>query len=343
VRAAALWVLFGLLVTVCPARADLTVAAYRIRVGQASDLAREAETAPEAQATALIRQARERFPARATVRVAKDLSVTVQNRVASERLEEALFAPSATARAKALERFSRRAETLVDLLEPGFARRDPGELATVKGILAQPPFAPSAFEKWERELQERWRNWWREFARRFLGNPAPATMERVATVLYWVVIALLVVLLAYLIWTYVPGLRLPSRAKAAPGEADEIVAPERARERLAAAEAAAAAGRYLEALRLTYAAMLLLLDEAQILPYDPARTNREVLRALRRGSHAPAGSVRRPPAATQAILELLAPVTRSVDEKLYGGRPTTAADYSSSRDACTSLMGLLSP
>jgi hypothetical protein len=337
VRAGAVWVLLGLLVTVllvCGAHthaADLTVAAYRSRIGEASELARKAATAPEQEAQALLRQAAEQFPAAAPVRPAKGISITAENRAAARWLATARAGRTPRARAAAIERFQRQAETLAAALAPEPAGRSAREASVLASILSRPPFALSPFERWEREVQERWRNWWQGFARRFLGSPAPATMERIARAAYWVVLALLVALLMYLIWTYVPGLSLPRRAPgAAPGPADEIAAPERARARLAAAEAAAAEGRYLDALRQTYAAMLLILDEAHLLPYDPARTNHEILRALRAAGHAP-------------VRDLLAPVTRAMDEKLYGGRPATAADYQGSRDACARLMGLLSP
>lgn len=325
-------VLFVLLaVVVPPAWGDLTVAAYRVRVRRASELARQATVAPEREAVALVRQAQAVFPARARVRAADGAAVTVANRLAAERLAEALAARRPDARDDALERFRRGAGSLVALLEPGPAPRAPGELKTLTALLEQPPFAPSAFEKWDREIRERWNNWWREFARRFLGNPDPRRMERIARGVYWTVLALLVALLAYLIWTYAPGLRLPKRARTAePDDGDTILAPERARARLALAEAAAAEGRYLEALRQTYAAMLLMLDEARLLAYDPARTNREVLRALRATEHAP-------------VREVLTPVTWTVDERLYGGRLATAADYERARAACTRLMGLLTP
>jgi hypothetical protein len=224
-----------------------------------------------------------------------------------------------------------QAETIEWLREGGEARRDAKELATLKGILAKPPFKASPFEEWQRRMQERWREWREGLSRRFLGNASPGTREAIARALYWGVLAILVALLGYLIWTYVPGLRLPGRRRAAgPAAADEIVAPERARARLAAAESAAAEGRYLEALRQTYAAMLLLLDEAKLLAYDPARSNGEVLRSLRAAEHA-------------RVREVLLPVTRAVDEKFYGGRPATAADYEGSRAACARLMGILAP
>ena len=164
---------------------------------------------------------------------------------------------------------------------------------------------------------------------RLFGNMRPEALETIAVIVYWTLIALLVVLLAYLIWTYVPGLRFRRRGgEALLGSEDEIVVPDRVEARLAAAEAAASAGRFLDALRHTYAAMLLILDAANVLAYDRARANGEVLRALRTPAQAPARAI-------------LLPVTYSLDEKLYGGRPATADDYRSCRAACSRLEALL--
>jgi hypothetical protein len=55
-----------------------------------------------------------------------------------------------------------------------------------------------------------------------------------------------------------------------------------------------------------------------------------VLRALRGADHAP-------------LRELLRPVTASLDETLYGGRPATAEAYHSCRGACSRLEALLTP
>jgi hypothetical protein len=114
------------------------------------------------------------------------------------------------------------------------------------------------------------------------------------------------------------------------GAEDEIHTPDSAGGHLAAAESAAAAGRFLDALRHTYTAMLLLLDAANVVPFDRARTNREVLRALRGATHGP-------------VREVLRPVTDTLDETLYGGRPATAEEYRWCRGECARLEGLLAP
>src|SRR5439155_21707932 len=111
----------------------------------------------------------------------------------------------------------------------------------------------------------------------------------------------------------------------------------------------------------------LILDRANVLAYDRARTNREILRALSavQGSRFKVqgpedGSTFRvgdepsslsnlepgtlnlePPAARRAARQILLPVTQVMDETLYGGRPATAEEYRVCRAACSRLEAVL--
>lgn len=310
------------------AGADLNPGQYRERLAAALDLARQAAAEPSPEkAVERLRRALLALPAQVTVADAGGDPVQVENRPAARFLERALGARTPAARRAQIRRFQEWGEVLQAVLAPEPPTRDPTELTTLQAILKRSEFQPSPIEQWN----QRFRQWLGELLGRLFGNVAPTALDLAARGLYYLLLALLVVLLAYLIWTYVPGLRVrrPQRG-ARLEEAGVVTAPERASARLAAAEAAARAGRYLEALRHTYQAMLLLLDEAHILEYDPARTNREVLRRLSADEHAP-------------VRELLTPLTETLDEKLYGGRPALAADYQSARDTCARLMGLVAP
>jgi hypothetical protein len=97
---------------------------------------------------------------------------------------------------------------------------------------------------------------------------------------------------------------------------------------LAQAEREAAAGRYREALRLAYLALVARLDRAGVLPEDRSRTHWELLRELRRAGRDP-------------LYQELAPITRRLDERLYGGRTTTVEDYHVCRAAHDQVVRLL--
>jgi len=90
----------------------------------------------------------------------------------------------------------------------------------------------------------------------------------------------------------------------APPDADAVL--DRARQ-------AAAAGSYREAIRHLYLALLLKLDLAGLLSYQPSRTNWEYLRALRASGRLPTGEV--------------TSLTGIFDRKWYGGESAAASDY----------------
>jgi len=249
----------------------------------------------------------------------------VRNREMTQLLTRAARARTAAARRETARQFVRQGELLLAALAGLVPARSPREAQALQQVLARSEFSRSPIESWE----ERVRDWLMERLRRLFAGTRPATLEAIARALYYLVLGLLILLLAYLIWTYVPGLRLRRRGRAARLAVDDAVAaPDSADAHLAAADAAAAAGRYLDALRHTYIAMLLRLDAANMVPFDRARTNREVLRALQRGGHAP-------------VRDLFLPVTMTLDEKLYGGRPATDEDYRGCRAVATRLEVLL--
>jgi hypothetical protein len=172
-------------------------------------------------------------------------------------------------------------------------------------------------------------------------------------------VPLLAVLVARIIWLVLPDLRRPRRREAQlPG--GEVMVPREPAELLAEAEREAAAGRYREALRLTYLAMVTRLDRAGVLPEDRSRTHWELLRDLRRltraretqavgsrlstvGEGAPAVTESRQPTADglSSLVAILAPVTRRLDERLYGGRTATAEDYQECRSVHDQIERLL--
>jgi hypothetical protein len=306
----------------------MTLDEYRAALSDSLQAAQRARAATSpAEERALLREARERFPASAVVSDPSGQTIAATHRELARALERAIAATTASRRKEATEAFLRRATVLRAAVDTPAPRRSPAEMTSLQEVLARSEFQQSPLERWEQQV----RAWVMERLRRLFSNVAPSALERIARGLYWFAHGALIALLAYLIWTYVPGLRLRRRGRRVPvGSEDAIHTPDSAGGHLAAAEAAAAAGRYLDALRHTYTAMLLLLDAANVVPYDRARTNREVLRALRGPTH---GSLR----------EVLRPVTDALDERLYGGRSTTAEEYRWCRGECARLEALLAP
>lgn len=320
----------GVLLFLCcllsgPLRAATTPAEYDAAITSALASARRARRAPDAQAPVLLRQAREALSRVTSVEGETGPAVTVPNPELIRLLDRALTAHTGARRRQATEEFLRRAEVLRAAVVTAVPARSPQELQRLQDVLERSEFQISPVERWETSIRE----WVGALLRRLFGNVSPRALDSIARVLYWVFLGVLILLLAYLIWTYVPGLRLRRRGKdvlAVPEDA--IGTPDSAGGHLAAAEAAAAAGRFLDALRHTYTAMLLLLDAANIVPYDRARTNREVLRALRSPTHGP-------------VREVLRPVTDTLDATLYGGRPASAEAYRWCRGEFTRLEALL--
>jgi hypothetical protein len=144
--------------------------------------------------------------------------------------------------------------------------------------------------------------WWRDH----VANRLEGLAER-APILYWGVVvltALLAVLLIYHIYVtmrsaFGTGRRRGAKARQ-PAEAGASTQPEALLEQ---AEAAAAAGRFAEALRYLYLALIHHLDRADIVRYDRSRTNQEYLRQARRHP---------------AVLEPLKAVTALADRAWYG-------------------------
>jgi Domain of unknown function (DUF4129) len=305
--------------------AALSPPQYRAAVAGAVADARQAKTAAPEEAAALLRRARGRLPAATTVWGADGPPIRVTNQALAQLLDRAGKARSAAGRREAIGQFVEGGETVLAAMAPAPPRRTPAEAKALQQVLARSEFSRSPIESWE----ERLRDWLMQRLRSLFAGARPATLEAIARTLYYLFLGLLIVLLAYLIWTYVPGLRLRRRGRAARLTVDDAVAaPESADAHLAAADAAADAGRYLDALRHTYTAMLLRLDAANLVPFDRSRTNREVLRALQRGGYAP-------------VRDLFLPVTLTLDEKLYGGRPATDEEYRGCRAAATRLEVLL--
>lgn len=153
-----------------------------------------------------------------------------------------------------------------------------------------------------------------EWLGHLLGGWSPAVSRLLESrpVLYWAVVTALVVLLALLLYhiglTLVQTLRGPKRPKT-PAVRAPVVLPEALRERAARLSRE---GRYGEAVRLLYEALLRQLDRGSLLRYDSSRTNREHLAAL---------------GERDDLTREMRPLTDLMDSILYGGRTPGAPEY----------------
>lgn len=114
----------------------------------------------------------------------------------------------------------------------------------------------------------------------------------------------------------------PTTGDAAPSTAGPSALDDTPEGWAAAARALADRGQYEAAARALYLSLVAQLHAAQLLRYDPALTNGDLVRELRS-----AASVR----------EAFAAVTRTADAVLYGHRPLAPERYARFESACAAL------
>ncbi len=145
--------------------------------------------------------------------------------------------------------------------------------------------------------------------------PRPTLSEGNARLVWWIVIAIILVATAALALRLARGLarwwRARERSKVV-GVAGGLVAVKPAADWEAAADTAAAEGRWREAVLALYQALLLRLDTAGALRYDPAKTPGDYRREVRRDQRARG--------ALNAFLGPFEPIA-------FGARPADAAAF----------------
>lgn len=184
--------------------------------------------------------------------------------------------------------------------------------ADIKSILSRREFRgaeKSVIEKeWEWLKGELIRLLGSIFGDGFLGS---ADTKTASTALAVIVLVLFILLLAYVLARIGSG-RLGTRL--AMDGPDEDAGPETSAKALDEAAASASAGDFRTALRLVYLAVLLRLDEREVIRFDRAGTNWEYLSALK---------------ARPELHAALRPVTLTFDRKWYGHEAASESDYES--------------
>jgi hypothetical protein len=173
------------------------------------------------------------------------------------------------------------------------------------------------------------RDWWRALWSRigdWLGG-----LSGVSPFIYWAIIILLVAvalgIIGYLLWSTL--LRMEERGGGVRDAAPAHSVAANARARSAAewedeARRAAAEGRYREASMALYQALLLRLEAAGALRYDPAKTPGDYRRETRRD-----------PRAAGALTAFL----RGFEPAVFGGRPLDGEGYERLRAAAAGTAG----
>ncbi len=208
--------------------------------------------------------------------------------------------------------------------EPGVAE------AGARERLEQALAAMAGRRRWQERLEDAWLglvNWVR---RLIFGEPdtasAPTTPTEGLPWQRWAGLAVGAVGLALLgrsLWRTLAGYGGGAAVMARTGSG---AGPPRAatpEEQWQAARALALAGDHLEALRTGYLALLLHLDRQGLVRYQPAQTNWEHVRQLRR---------RHPPLARE-----LDELTVLVEERLYSGQGATAGDFARGAEVISAL------
>jgi hypothetical protein len=229
------------------------------------------------------------------------------------------------ARLTALRRIDARLHALADRLDEAAAgtattpRDKAGEKGRLHAILQRPEYnegtaaGDSALARlWQRLL--RW-------LRGLMPTPRPmqpGTAMFASRAVRFIVYALCLALIAFVLWRYGPRLlrrklthTSERRARVILGE--RLAPDETAVDLLSEAERLARSGDLRGAMRKAYIAVLCELGERKILRLAPHRTNRDYLRALR--DHA-------------SLLHTVQPITAAYERHWYGLIPANDADWS---------------
>ena len=219
---------------------------------------------------------------------------------------------------------------------PAFAqsvtRKSPEQIkADLDRILADPEFQTttethddSAYTRFLKWLSEEWGKFLKWLGGLFKFRMGTGSVGGGG--LQWIFIILFGLLAAWLIYkltkAYLANRKEKAQAEHTVFDFDELVEPiEREPDVwLRQAQEFADAGDYRKALRAVYVAVLMGLDQAQIIGFARARTNGEYARTLRRKN-------------LPVLHDILRPLTDLFEPRWYSDEPTTESDYQDSRKA----------
>jgi hypothetical protein len=257
-----------------------------------------------------------------------------------EPIERSLGRARLNDRPTALQDALREIETLRRTLESRASIPAPDQVrAQLRAIFAEPDMQPPPKSLVERVFESIGRaleNLLRRIERllRGLGGGGSGSW---GVVVQWIVIALLVLLIAFSASYLIGRMEWRRARREVPMLAVEEMVDARL---LSSAEWRALAhqlrmqGDLRAAVRALYLGLLRLLHEARLLDYDPARTNWEHLMSLRAPT-SPQSAVR------EQAFELLRPLTLRFDYLWYGNEGATERDVQQFEEAFERLRGMI--
>lgn len=218
-------------------------------------------------------------------------------------LDEALAVPDPD-----LELIAARLGALLDALAlPAAAENSSDELATLRNLLARPPFAQPVEGP---NLIGRFFDWLFRLLARLL-DPVGSLGAGPANLLAWLFGLAGLALIGFVLFSWLRGLR-GALTREAMAEEHDPEANLTATQAMQQAAVLARDGDYRTAVRYLYLSSLLWLDEKQLLRYDRALTNREYLHRLE----------------DQPVLRTrLTPIIETFDRVWYGYMPLDAQRF----------------
>jgi hypothetical protein len=184
----------------------------------------------------------------------------------------------------------------------------------------------SLFQKWYREFQE-WLD--RVFPRPDISPAASPSMGSIRLWLQVLIFAVVIGLVGFLIYKFVPLFGRRFRKGKGGGRGDQLILGERieshesAGDLFAEAERLAREGELRAAIRKGYVALLIELADRKVIGLARHKTNRDYLRDVRRRGD---------------LVEGVSGLTLNFERSWYGLRPADAADWEAFRDGYRETM-----
>jgi len=284
------------------ARADdpISLAEYQRVVERAIQLVAQSQGAVIDQRPALLKQAAALLANVREVQTDSGEHITVNNEslvkelnAAAQDSQHLYISSSLPARLAALH---------AALANPPVAATD-SDLAKLRDIYNQPPFAQSPAESFLRQLLRQFNQWLASLLNRSDTNLSlPSDLATLAGIFVTLAVAI-----AFIV---VLRRNLATEAELRASEDADTVTTSRAA--LSNAQKLATAGDFRSAVRMLYLATLLLLDERGSLRYDKSLTNREYLRAVKNEPQ---------------VADALQPIVETFDKTWYGFENVTPEQF----------------
>lgn len=277
------------------AQAAVSLDQYRHAAAEALELTQQANMSAAPARTELLNRAADALDAVRSVQISPDATIVVDNSDLVTLIRETSKTETAIARLTALQ----------DALAQPLVATEANDLAALRAILSQPPFANSAnwYDDIVRAIQD--------FLSRLLSNTARGVFDARDILIVLALIAVAVVLIYFVL-----ALRrnfVAEQALPPPLAEHDARTPTEAFDN---AQRFINAGDYRSAVRQLYLATLLILDQRGRIKYDPTLTNREYLRQAANDTRAATA---------------LQPIVETFDRTWYGFEPISPEEFNAFR------------